>query len=236
MTENRKELKEKIAGMVRMLAVGEILTLMKGHLSCRIPGTSEILIMGHAHLQGKTLAQTTSDDIVTIDLEGNLLEGNIQPPGEKFIHTAIYQKREDVGAVVHGHPETSLAFSASGVEIIPVHHMAVPFEPSVEILDFPGQVDTKEAGMMVAVALKDRFGLMLRGHGVVVVGLDAEDACCNAFELELNAKIQLQASILGTPKPVTREQCLKAPNGKWNKTSSPWNYYREKYWQELVVR
>ncbi len=46
----------------------------------------------------------------------------------------------------------------------------------------------------------------------------------------------IQASILGTPRPVTREQCLKGPDGKWNKTSSPRNYYREKYWQELAVR
>lgn len=230
MAVNREEMKERIAEMVRTLAVGEILTLMSGHLSYRIPGTDEILMPGHGHLHGKTLLDMTGDDIVTIDLEGNLLEGNIQPPGEKFIHTCIYRMRADVGAVIHGHPDISLAFAAAGVEIIPLHIRAIPFAPSVRILDYAGQIDSHETGMMVAEALADRSALMLRGHGVVVVGETPEEACANAFELERNAKIQLHASILGVPKAVTSDQVLrKRPDGQPHKVSSAWNYYRQKY-------
>jgi L-fuculose-phosphate aldolase len=231
MTETREELKEKLAEMIRILAAGEILTLMKGHLSYRLPGTGEILILGHTHRSGKTLAGTTGADIVTIDLDGNLLDGSIHPPGEKFIHTCIYRKREDVGAVIHAHPHASMAFAVAGVQIIPVHHEAIALTPCVEILDYAGQIDTEETGMMVAEALKDRAALLLRGHGNVVVGSDPEEACCNAFELELNAKIQFQASLLGTPKAITREELQKAPKPgqKPHRSASPWPYYRERY-------
>jgi ribulose-5-phosphate 4-epimerase/fuculose-1-phosphate aldolase len=105
------------------------------------------------------------------------------------------------------------------------------FAPCVEILDYAGQIDTEETRMMVAEALKDRAALLLRGHGSVVVGSDPEEACCNAFELELNAKIQFQASLLGTPRAVTREEIQKAPKprGKLHWSVSSWPYYRERY-------
>lgn len=231
MKETREELKEKIAEMIRILAAGEILTLMKGHLSCRLPGTDEILILGHTHRSGKTLAGIIGSDIVTIDLDGNLIEGAIHPPGERFIHTCIYRRREDVGAVIHAHPYVSMAFAVAGVRIIPVHHEAIAFSPCVDILDYAGQIDTEETGLMVAEALQGRTALLLRGHGSVVVGSDPEEACCNAFELELNAKIQLQASLLGTPKTVTPEEIRKVPRPgqKPHRSASPWPYYVEKY-------
>lgn len=231
MTETKQEMKEKIAGMIRILAAGEILTLMKGHLSYRMPGSGEILILGHAHRSGKTLTRITGDDIVVIDLQGNLIEGSIQPPGERFIHTCIYRKRADVGAVIHAHPHASMPFAVAGVPIIPVHHEAIAFAPGVEILDYAGQIDTEEAGMMVAEALKDRAGLLLRGHGSVVVGRDPEEVCCSAFALELNAKIQFQASLLGTPRAVTGEEIRKPaePGGKPHSSASPWPFYREKF-------
>lgn len=231
MTETKRKMKEKIAEMIRILAAGEILTLMKGHLSHRLPGSNEILILGHAHRSGKTLAEITGDDIVTIDLNGHLLEGSIQPPGERFIHTCIYRKREDVGAVIHAHPYSSMPFAVAGIQIIPVHHEAIAFAPRVEILDYAGQIDTEETGMMVAEGLKNSTGLLLRGHGSVVVGRDPEEACCNAFELELNAKLQFQASLLGTPRAVTREEIQKAakPGSKPHKSISPWPFYLEKY-------
>jgi L-ribulose-5-phosphate 4-epimerase len=231
MSENREEMKEKIAEMIRILAEGEILTLMKGHLSYRLPGTDEVLILGHAHRSGKTLAGITGDDIVTIDLDGNLLDGSTQPPGERFIHTCIYRRREDVGAVIHAHPYASMPFAVAGIRIIPVHHEAIAFAPGVEILDYAGQIDTEERGVMVAEALKDRAALLLRGHGSVVVGRDAEEACCNAFALELNAKIQFQASLLGTPRAVNREeiQNVSKPGEQPHRSASPWPFYIEKY-------
>ena len=144
MTETKSEMKEKIAEMIRILAAGEILTLMKGHLSYRLPGTNEILILGHAHRSGKTLAEITGDDIVTIDLNGHLLEGSIQPPGERFINTCIYRKRQDVGAVIHAHPHASMPFAVAGIQIIPVHHEAIAFAPAVELLDYAGQIDAQK--------------------------------------------------------------------------------------------
>ena len=66
MPESKREIKEKIAEMVRVLSAAEILTLTSGHISYRVPGTNEVFIPRHIHHEGKTLSQITADDIVTI--------------------------------------------------------------------------------------------------------------------------------------------------------------------------
>ena len=231
MSTSKKELKEKIAEMVRVLAAADILTLTSGHLSYRIPETNEILIPRHIHHEKKTLAQITGEDIVVIDMDGNLIEGDTAPPGERFAHTGVYKKRKDINAVIHAHPFLPIAFGVAGVELIPVYGRGTVFSPRVEILDFSGQIDTEELGTQVAEALKDNFALLLRGHGVMVVGATPEDACVNAFTLETNAQIQLWATMLGTPRPVSREEVLglTRPGMKPHKITSPWAYYLEKY-------
>lgn len=231
MKENKRALKKKIAEMVRILAAGDILTLSSGHLSYRIPETEEVLIPRHLHHEGKTLDEVTEGDIVVMDLEGNVLEGDQSPPGERFVHTCIYKRRKDVHAVIHAHPYHSMAFGVAGVEMIPVYHRAIVFAPRVEIFDFSGQVDHEEVGMKVAEALKENVALLLRGHGTVVVGKTPEEACCNAFALETNAKIQLWASILGNPQAVTKEEVLglTQPGKKPHSISSAWSYYVKKY-------
>lgn len=153
-------------------------------------------------------------------------------PREKgLFNTCTYKKRDDINAVIHAHPHTSMVFGVAGVEIIPVQHAAVVFAPCVEIFDFPGQIDNEEMGLKVAEALKGNFAVLLRGHGVVVAGGTPEEACCNAFELEANVRIQLWASILGTPRAVTKEEIFgSSPEGKKkHRVASPWPYYLEKY-------
>ena len=115
-----------------------------------------------------------ADDIVRVNLDGEKLEGRVSPPGERFIHTEIYKKFPHIKAVIHGHPTLPVAFSVAGQEILPVEHRAVIFYPAVKILDLPAQINTPELGQRVAEALGDNLALMLRHHGVVVVGQSIE--------------------------------------------------------------
>lgn len=219
----RDQLKKKVAEVVRTLAGGDILTLTVGHVSCRIPDSQHILILGHAHKAHKTLDTITADDIVIMDLNGELVEGKYEPPGERYIHTAVYALRPDVKAVVHGHPEMTTAFSVVRKAIFPVYYRASQFFPEVPLLDYSGQIDTPELGLQAATALGNATALLLRGHGTLVVGTTLEEAGVNAFALETNARIQFYASCLGTPEPLRQEE-LKA-----HKPTSVWSYYVKKY-------
>ncbi len=221
--EKLTELKELVARAVRTLAGGDILTLTVGHVSCRVPGESWLLILGHAHKSFKTLDAIEAADIIRMDLDGNPLDAGTEPPGERFIHTEIYRRRPEVQAVVHGHPETSMVFGVAGRDLVPVYFRAGQFLPRVPLHDYAGQIDTPELGRAVAGALGDSAALLLRGHGTVVVGESVEEAVVNCFALETNARIQLHAALLGTPQPLRREEI------KTHKNTSVWRYYVKRY-------
>ncbi|MCR4426937.1 MAG: class II aldolase/adducin family protein [Firmicutes bacterium] len=225
-------LKKELANAIRVLARGEILTLLFGHASVRVPGENRFLMPGHIHQDGKLLTDMDENDIITVGFDGVQIEGRISAPGERFIHSEIYKARPDVGGIVHAHPVLSIAFSVSGTEIVPVEHRAVGFGPKVRILDLPEQIDTPELGARVAEALGSNLAILLRGHGNVVVGPSLADACANAFTLERNALIQLTAHTIGTGVKVIKAEEVRCGRG----FSSAWPYYLKVYGDEQATK
>jgi ribulose-5-phosphate 4-epimerase/fuculose-1-phosphate aldolase len=225
------DLKSELAKAVRVLSRGEVLTQLFGHISVRLEETpDEFYILGHVHSEGKLLTDITADDIVRVNLDGEKLEGRVSPPGERFIHTEIYKKFPHIKAVIHGHPTLPVAFSVAGQEILPVEHRAVIFYPAVKILDLPAQINTPELGQRVAEALGDNLALMLRHHGVVVVGQSIEGVCSNAFTLQRNALIQYLAMSLGKEPHAVRPEEVR--EGFKKDLSSIWPYYEKTYGDE----
>jgi ribulose-5-phosphate 4-epimerase/fuculose-1-phosphate aldolase len=211
--------KHELAQAVRTLAGGGILTLTVGHASWRDADSGNIVVLGHAHKEHKTLDRIGADDIVVMDPDGKLVDGRYGPPGELFIHTEIYRARPEVMAVVHGHPLHCIAFSLHNRPLFPFYYRAGQFVPSVNVLDYAGQIDTVETGRRAAAALGAGMGLLLRGHGSITVGASIEEAAVNAFTLEDNARILLLASVLGEPK------ALNPDDLKLHKPTSVWTYY-----------
>lgn len=196
-----KVLKDRLVTAVKVL-IHEGLIDAFGHASLRVPGTDHVLVPGHTHLTEKTIADIVPDDVVTIDLDGNTLEGEADPPGERFIYTGIYRARADVAGVVHVHPPMAIAFSAADRRILPIWTQGSVFTPEVPVLDYPAQIDTPALGEAVAHALGGCAALLLRSHGAVTVGRTLEEACVIAVNLERNAAMQWVASMLGTPRPI----------------------------------
>jgi len=218
-----KSIKKQVARAVRTLAGGDILTMMVGHVSCRIPGTETMAILGHSHKENKTLDTVMEQDIITMDFHGSVLEGQMEPPGEFPIHSEIYKARPDVQAVIHGHPETSMVFGIAGIPIVPVFARAAMFMPEVPIMDFAGQIDSEQSATEMVKILGGGQAVLLRGHGHVVVGDSLETAGLSAFFLELNARLQLEASKLGAVKPLRENEIKK------HQPTSMWRYYVRKY-------
>jgi L-fuculose-phosphate aldolase len=83
----------------------------RGHISMRLPDNPGLFFM-KAHSIG--LDEITMDNILTIDLEGNVVAGTAKRHSEVYIHSEIFKARPDVNSVLHTHPTYSVAFSASG--------------------------------------------------------------------------------------------------------------------------
>lgn len=224
------EIKERVALGVRILSHQGVFPLALGHASERVPGEDRICILaGEVHDRGGTLDHVSSDEIVVIDLDGKLVEGNLEPPGERFIHTEIYRSRPEVRSVVHAHPPIAVALSAAGQEVLPITARSALFAPRVTIFPYHGQVDNPPIGAKVAAALGQAYALVLRGHGSVTVGESVEEACIHTLTLEETARQQWIAAAFGKPQSLPEVAASEGGRSPWHSPGfyrAAWSHYR----------
>jgi len=220
-------LKKRLAKVHRIITAGGVWPLTKGHVSCRVPGTDHVLILGHIHSEGRNLANTDVDDIVTVDIESNFIEGRIEAVDERYAHTEVYKSRPDVHAVVHAHPPIATAFGIAGVNILPVGNRGGIFAPHVPILSFDKQIDTPERGRMVAEAIGKGCAVVLKNHGVVVSSDTIENVCITIFALEETAELHWRAAQLGKVEPISNAEVRSVLTGNRYEEyfSHVWGHY-----------
>ena len=97
----------------------------------------------------------TVDDIVTVDLAGNLVEGSARPPLEFHIHSEVYRARPDVNAVMHTHPQWSTFLTMVGEKFKPVYAQGVLLG-DIPLMDSPLSVNTKPMGEKLAAHARPR--------------------------------------------------------------------------------
>jgi len=152
------------------------------------------------------------DDLMEFDLEGRAVGLDNRPAYlERFIHSAIYEARPDVNAIVHGHARVLLPFSVTDLELRPLFLTAHEFGsrvPKWDIRDTFGDTDlhvaNTEQGRDLAAAFRSEHNaVLLRGHGFVGAGRSVNQLIrlCNA--LLDNARLQLEASRFGAIKELT---------------------------------
>ena len=138
------------------------------------------------------------EDIVVLDVCGNILEGIRKPSIEKDLHTEIYRRRPDVGAIVHTHPMESLAFACMGKDIPLITDAAVmTMRDTVRTAPYalPG---SKELAANCADTLGPTgMAVLLAGHGAVCVGSDLEQAFKTAKILEITAELCAKILAMG---------------------------------------
>lgn len=108
---SKEALKIELATCVRGLFAKGLVSSGGGNHSARTPGSNEIWITP----SGYPRSHTQPEDLVKIDLEGNVLEGNLRPSIEVPFHTEIYKRRPDVNAVVHTHSPYTQGVTISGL-------------------------------------------------------------------------------------------------------------------------
>src|ERR687898_2600731 len=171
--------KQKLVDAIRMLERAEIID-HNGHCSIRRDAGS-LYINSGASVRGAL----TVEDIVGIDLDGNLVEGTAKPPLEFHIHSELYRARPDVNVVMHTHPRWSTFLTMVGAKFKPVYAQGVLLG-DIPLLDSPLSVNTKPMGEKLAAALGRGPAVLLKAHGVVVVGADIVECFALSAYVEEN--------------------------------------------------
>ena len=164
-----------------------------GHGSARRDGGS-FYINSAASARGAL----TTEDIVAVDLDGNLVENTARPPFEFHIHSEIYRARPDVRAVMHTHPQWSTLLTMVGAPYRAVYAQGALLG-DIPLVDSPLSINTRPMGERVAAALGAGHAVLLKSHGAVIAGSDLVECFALAAYLEENAYRQYMAMQIGEP-------------------------------------
>jgi L-fuculose-phosphate aldolase len=137
------------------------------------------------------------DDLVVVDLDGNVVEGHRSPTTEKDLHLAALRRSPELGAVIHTHAVYATRFALAH-EPIPavIEEVVVYVGGDVPCCEYRG-TGSRELGEEVAAHLGDRGAALLANHGLVTCGPSPEKALHNAALVERTAKIVWGARAMG---------------------------------------
>lgn len=147
-----------------------------------------------------------SCDMVTVDMDGRLLEGKRKATSELGMHLEFYARRPDVQAVVHSHPPVATAFACSGrsLDQMLCQEAAMILGP-VPLARY-ATTGTDEVADSLRPFIGGHDAVLLANHGAVTCGPTLFDAFLKMETLEHVAQIHLAACQLGPLKPLAGEQ------------------------------
>jgi L-fuculose-phosphate aldolase len=137
----------------------------------------------------------TEADLVRIDRDGNMVEGERTPSVEWQMHFSSYDARAGSTGAIHTHAPIATAFGITNQTFPPINTDAIFLRDTVTVPWFmPGSKDLADA---VGKALEKSKGCILQNHGLMTVGKDLRDAATRAMVLEETAKIVLYVRQFG---------------------------------------
>ena len=173
-----------------------------GNLSIYIKEEETVLISP----SGIDYDKTEPEDIVAIDLDGNILDGNRKPSSEWHLHTLFYKNKADIRAIVHTHSVYATTLSVLREPIKPIHYV-IADAGSYEIACAAyARFGTEELAQNAVRAAGDSKAVLLANHGMLASGKDLKSAYSLAKNVEYLAQIQILSKSIGNPVLLTDEE------------------------------
>ncbi len=141
-----------------------------------------------------------AEDMVVVDLDGNIVEGNLNPSSDTPTHLVLYKAFPQIGGVVHTHSTYATSWAQAGMDIPNIgtthadyFYKGLPCTDDMTELEVMGNYELETGNVIVK-----RFngmnpvhtpGVLVKNHGPFSWGKDAHEAVHNAVVMEQVAKM-----------------------------------------------
>lgn len=187
--------REEVARACRALAAAGLVAGTSGNVSARDGDAIAVTPTGGV------LADLAPEQVTVIDLEGNVLDGDLAPTSEVALHLGVY-RRYGPGAVVHTHAPMATALSTVLEELPLVHYEMLLLGGAVRVAPYR-TFGTPELAEAVLDALDGRTAAIMANHGTVTHGADVAGAVRATELLEWASTVYWRAAQIGTPRTLT---------------------------------
>lgn len=216
MSEDLVQLRQKVATSMRILGMHDLVRDINGHVSVRLPGRDEMFIRCRGGNE-RGLSHTDVGQIRRLDFNGKGagLGDHYMAPLELPIHGEIYKARPEVQAVVHAHPYASVACGILGIEFRPIYGAFDPSGLGIAMRGVPVYprsvlINRPELGTDLIAAMSNHDLVLMKGHGITVVGRSVEAATLLAIRLENLARMLLDIARIGREAPSISQEDIDA--------------------------
>ncbi|MFX0041537.1 MAG: NAD(P)-dependent oxidoreductase [Candidatus Hodarchaeota archaeon] len=139
------------------------------------------------------------EDILIIDMEGKVIDGDRNPSVEKKLHIGIYKDRSDINAIIHAHSIYSTVLSTLNLSLPPIMEELVPYIGGEVLCAKYGEAGSEELAKEVLNALGEKNAVLLANHGNICCGSHLEGAYTVLQYLERGAKVYYLAKLVKDP-------------------------------------
>lgn len=163
----------------------------------------------------------TEDDIVIVDLDGNTVEGNLNPSSDLHTHLELYRSFPTINGVVHTHSRWATSYAQAGQDICPLGTThADYFYGSIPCTRLMTEVEIAtdyelNTGKVIVETFDERklnpeyvLGCLVHSHGPFVWGSDAHNAVHNSVVMEEVAMMNTVTNQISDEKNIPMQQAL----------------------------
>jgi ribulose-5-phosphate 4-epimerase/fuculose-1-phosphate aldolase len=222
---------EDLVAASRVLAMHEVLDAY-GHVSARSDKHPERFIMSRSLAP----ALVTAADLMELDADSEPLRRDRRKGFiERYIHGEIYRARPEVMAVVHSHSASVIPFGVTRTQLRPIYHMGSFLWSGAPVFDIRKTkqdndllIRDRPLGQALAGTLGKCTCVLMRGHGMTVVGDGVPEAVFRAIYTEMNARLQLQATRLDGPiEFLSDEEGRRSTASNRGTLERPWELWKK---------
>ena len=199
--QNNNKTKKEIIEVCKLMANKNLVAGTEGNVSAR-DKSGNIFVTPSGFNKG----DSSEDMLVELDIEGNIISGDLKPTSEKYMHLGFYKQRSKAMGVVHGHPIYMTAFAASGEDLPDkIHPELVALIGKIVTVPYDTPSSIKLANVLEPYVKKHNV-FILQNHGATAVGTSVHDAFHRLQVSEAYANIVWAAKTLGGVKPIKPEK------------------------------
>ncbi len=201
-----EELRREVCRLHGELTRNNLVAWTSGNVSGRDPQTGLVAIKP----SGIRYSDLTPENMVVVDLEGKVVEGQFKPSSDTFAHVYVYRHRPEVNGVVHTHSTFATAWAAVG-KPIPAVLTAVcdEFGGPIPVGKY-ARIGGDEIGQEIIRSIGKSPAILMKNHGVFTIGITPEAAVKAAVMVEDVARTIYYALALGTPEEIPPEEVRRA--------------------------
>jgi L-ribulose-5-phosphate 4-epimerase len=184
------------------LPKNDLVKMTSGNVSGRDPATGLVVIKP----SGLAYGDLTAENMVVLDLDGQVIEGELLPSVDTVTHLYVYKHRDDINGVVHTHSTYACVFATLNKPIPATLTTCGLVGGHVPLGGYYPPLGDSKIGEEMLRVMGNSLGVVMKNHGVFAIGKTASVATRVAVEVEDMAKVSYLAMLKGEPTILTDEQ------------------------------